>query len=621
MGVALGSGVAASAAAAQPSLADLSLEELANLEVTSVSRRAERLSNAAASVFVITEEDIRRSGATSLPEVLRLAPNLQVARIDARQYAITARGFNGTAASNKLLVLMDGRVLYTPLFSGVFWDAQDTFLQDIERIEVISGPGGTLWGTNAVNGVINVITRRASDTIGTIAIAGAGNSERGVAARHGTRLAGDGAFRVYGKYFDRDNTVRGSGDAASDEWHNGQAGFRADWGTAASGTTLQVDAYRARIDQAAPGDVDVSGGNLLARWHRETAQGGRWQFQAYLDNTERDIPGTFAERLDTLDVELQHGFELATAHFLTWGLGNRRSRDHVTNSAVLAFLPADRSLRWTSLFAQDEIKLRERLHLTVGARLERNPFTGEEFLPSVRLAWKPRLANLAWAAVSRAVRAPSRIDREFFAPGQPPFTTIAGGADFRSEVSDVFEVGYRDQPSLRISYSATLFYSRHDHLRTLQAGPGGAFVIGNEMEGSTTGIEAWGSFQATPGWRLSAGATVLDQDLRLKSASADPSSIAVAGNDPDYQLSLRSIHDLGSRRQLDVRLRHVAALPDPEVPHYTALDLRYAWQLGRALELSVTGSNLLDKRHAEFGAPASRSEIERSIFLAVKWSR
>src|SRR5881392_810469 len=286
-------------------LSTLSLEELSNIEITSVSKRAERLSDAPTSVFVITGDDIRRSGATSLPEALRLAPNLEVARVDSRQYAISARGFNNTIA-NKLLVLIDGRTVYTPLFSGVFWDAQDTLLEDVDRIEVISGPGTTLWGANAVNGVINVITRRAAETQGALLVAGAGNLERGAAARQGGKLGADGAFRVYGKISDRDQTSRADGTSAHDSWDSGQVGFRADWGTAAGAFTLQGDAYRGTIDQAAAGDIRISGGNLLGRWARQLSGGDRVQAQAYFDNTGREIPGTFEERLNIFDVEFQH---------------------------------------------------------------------------------------------------------------------------------------------------------------------------------------------------------------------------------------------------------------------------------------------------------------------------
>jgi iron complex outermembrane receptor protein len=611
---------AAPSAARAEDLADLSLEELANLEVTSVSRRAERLADAPASLFVITGEDIRRSGATSLPEALRLAPNLEVARIDARQYAISARGFNN-AVGNKLLVLIDGRTIYTPLFSGVFWDAQDTLLEDIERIEVISGPGGTQWGANAVNGVINVITRRATGTVGTVAEAGFGNLERGLAARQGFALDGGGAVRVYGKFFEGRHGVRANGAAVPDEWHNGQAGFRGDWGTAASQFTLQGDAYRGSDQQGTTGvDARFSGGNVLARWNRQLAATERLQLQAYLDNTTRDVPGSFGERLDTLDLDLQHGFQAMPGHALTWGGGHRRSYDHVTNSAMLAFLPASKTLKWTNAFLQDEITLQERLRLTLGAKIESNPYTGWEFLPSLRLAWKPEPSQLVWGALSRAVRAPSRLDRELFVPGQPPFI-LAGGPDFRSEIAKVFELGYRAQPSARVSYSVTGFYAIYDHLRTVEPGGAGPLVLGNKMEGKTRGLEGWGTYQVSSAWRLSAGALFLAEDLRLKPGSGDTTGVAAAGNDPKHQFTLRSSLDLTGEQQLDIMARHVGELPNPRVAAYTAIDARYAWRLRRDFEVSATLQNMFDRRHAEFGAAASRLEIERGLFLRLKWSR
>jgi iron complex outermembrane recepter protein len=615
----MAAGLFLSAALAQqarsPDLADLSLEELANLEITSVSRRAERLADAPASVFVITGEDIRRSGATSLPEALRLAPNLEVARVDARQYAISARGFNNTIA-NKLLVLIDGRTVYTPLFSGVFWDAQDVFLEDVDRIEVISGPGATLWGANAVNGVINVITRRAADTHGVVAFAGTGKHESGVGARYGTALAGDGAFRVYGKAFNRDNTILANGDSAPDGWENSQAGFRADWGSAASGFTFQGDAYHGTIDQEVSGDVRISGANLLARWSRQFSAGDRLQVQAYLDHTDREIPGTFAQHLNTLDVEFQHSLQPRTGHLLIWGGGHRRSREHVGNSAAIAFVPADRSLEWTNLFVQDEIELRSDLRLTLGGKVENNSYTGNDFLPSARIAWKPDKDRTIWGAASRAVRAPTRLDRELFA--QTPLR-LDGGPDFRSEVSKVLELGYRAQPFPRLSYSVSVFRSAHDHLRSLEPIGGGVFVFGNEMEGNTTGIEAWGSLQAQARWRLGAGAVFLDQDLRFKPGSGD-TNVAAAGNDPAYQWMLRSSLDVTANQDFDVIVRHVGRLPSPVVPAYTAVDARYAWRLQRTLEFSVTGRNLFDRRHPEFGAPATRSEIERGLFFRIQWS-
>jgi iron complex outermembrane receptor protein len=600
----------AASAQAQPAsragLADLSLEELANLKVTSVSRRAEPLSAAPASIFVITSDDIRRSGATSLPEALRLAPSLHVARVDARQYAISARGFNSTVA-NKLLVLIDGRAVYTPLFSGVFWDAQDTLLEDIERIEVISGPAGTLWGANAVNGVINVITKQATDTRGTLAYAGGGNEESGLGTRHGLRLDNGGGLRVYGKGFGRDSTVRASGADVPDQWQSGQAGFRADWGAGTDSYTLQGDAYQGKADQAAPGDIRISGGNLLARWQRQLAGGDRVQVQAYFDNTHRDLPGTLAERLDTYDIEFQHALAVGRDHLLAWGGGHRMARDRVTNMGV-QFLPATRDLNWTNVFVQDEYRWSDALRFTAGVKAEHNPYTGTELLPSARLAWRLDESRLLWAAASRAVRAPSRIDREFFIPG------LAGGPDFRSEISKVFEIGYRSQASTRASYSITAFHSLHEHLRSIEG-----TVLGNRMEGESTGLEAWGKLQITPRWRLSAGGTLLDQDLRLEPGSSDTRGVSAAGNDPKRQFSLRSSHELGAGRELDLLVRYVSALPDPAVPSYTAFDARYAWRPRAGLELSVSVQNLFDERHPEFGSAGSRAEIERGVFVKATW--
>jgi iron complex outermembrane receptor protein len=611
-------------------LADLSLEQLANIEVTSVSRRAERLADAPASIYVITSEDIRRAGVTSLPEALRLAPNLQVARSSASGYAITARGFNSTTA-NKLLVLVDGRSVYTPLFSGVFWDTPDVMLEDVERIEVISGPGATLWGANAVNGVINVITRSARASQGALLGAGGGNRESGGAVRYGGKIGTDGHYRVYGKFFDRDNTERANGTEVRDGWQKGQVGFRADWGGASRGFTLQGDAYTGKLDQAQPGRTSIDGMNLLGRWNQRLAGGSDIRLQAYLDHTERDVPGTFGEVLDILDVEFQHGIQLAASNRVLWGGGYRYARDRVQNSAVLAFLPADKNLDWANVFVQDEIKLSATVELTAGLKLERNDYTGWETLPSVRLAWKPSADQLLWTALSRAVRAPSRLDRELFAPGNPPFTLL-GGPNFRSEISNVFELGYRAQPASAISYSVTVFYHDHDHLRSLEPAPGGTCVsltaagstcvLGNLIEGTTKGVETWGSYQVTRKWRLTGGAVYLDQDLERKPGSLDPTGPSGLGNDPSYQWQLRSAMNLTDRHEFDIIVRGVGALPSPAVPSYTAVDARLGWRATRDIELSLTLQNLFDDKHPEFGSatgPTVRSEYERGVFLKLLW--
>lgn len=606
---------------APENLADLSLEELGEIRVTSVSKRPERLLDAPGSIYVITGDDIRRSSATTLPEALRLAPNLEVARVSASQYAISARGFNN--AGNKLLVLIDGRIVYTPLYSGVLWYEQDVVLEDVDRIEVISGPGGTLWGSNAVNGVINVITRAAQDTRGGLVSAVGGDLGRGGAVRYGGSLDSGGSYRVYAKGFDIANSARANGTEAHDRWERALAGFRADWGASPEqGFTLQGDAYQGRLDLTVPDDQKISGANLLARWTHQFPGGDHIRLQGYLDQRELEIPGaaavgTLIERLNIADIELQHRIQRIQGHALTWGGGYRTARDHVNNVTTLAFLPARRDLDWSSLFLQDEIALRDDLNFTAGVKGEHNPYTGSEFLPSLRLAWKPAPQRLVWGALSRAVRTPSRVDRDLYSPAAPPFV-FAGGPGFRSETSDVAELGYRAQPRPGLSYSLTAFHHIYDHLRSIEAA-GGQRTVGNEMEGESTGIEAWASWQATGIWRLSAGGTMLHQELRLKPGSTDSTGVSAAGNDPDYQWNLRSSLDLPRRMEFDVDIRHVAELPNPVVPAYTAVDLRLGWQAGKTVELSILVVNLFDPRHPEFGAPATRNELERGAYARVIW--
>ncbi len=615
------------AAAAAPDLADLSLEELVNIEITSVSKRAERLTDAAASVFVITGDDIRRSGARSLPDALRLAPNLQVARASASAYAISARGFNSNAR-NKLLVLIDGRSVYSPLFSGVFWDVQDVMLEDVERIEVISGPGGTLWGTNAVNGVINVITRSAKNTQGGVLAIGAGNRDSGGSVRYGGKLGDNGHVRVYGKYFDIDPTKTADGNPRDDAWHKGQIGFRADWDDGRDQFSVQGNAYRGAEGQPAPGTIStgvpftlgtirVSGANLTARWDHRLQSGANLMLQAYYDRTERIVPPTFSETLDIVDLQFQHTVQPMGMHSLAWGAGYRYSQDRVTNSPYVAFLPARENQAWSNVFVQDEISLSTRLRLTLGARLERNDYTGTEFLPSARLAWKPAPDHLLWAAASRAVRAPSRLDHDTFVPGVPPYL-LAGGPDVRSEIANVYEIGYRGQPTPRLSYSVTAFHAAYDHLRSQEIDASGTFLFyGNEMEGTAHGVEMWSTFQAARTWRLSAGLTLLDMDLRRKPGSTDPFGPSALGNDPAYQWNLRSSWDLTPKHELDILARRIGALPNPHTPAYTAVDARLGWRIHRNAELSLALQNLFDGGHTEYAQSTIRGEFGRSAFLQL----
>jgi iron complex outermembrane receptor protein len=607
---------AALPAAAQPTtaasrLADLSLEQLGNIVVLSVSRREESLAEAPASIYVITSEEIRRAGVTSIPEALRLAPNLIVARADANQYAISARGFNNVLA-NKLLVMIDGRTVYTPLFSGVFWEAQDVMLEDVERIEVVSGPGATLWGANAVNGVINIITRAAAETQGFLFSGGGGNTEAGAALRYGGALPNGGHWRAYAKYFDRDHTTVEGGGAIRDSSRRGQVGFRADWAGPVDTFTVQGDAYRGEIDQPLS-ERKIDGANLVGRWTRKFADGSSARVQAYWDHTHREHPRQFEERLDTLDVEAQYGFA-AGAHEILVGGGFRYARDRVVNTASQAFLPPDRTLRWANVFAQDRIELAPTLDLTLGAKIERNDYTGAEFLPSARLAWQPSAVHMLWAAASRAVRAPSRIDRDIYVPGAAPFVLV-GNDTFGSEIANVYEIGYRAQPAPSISYNVTLFYNDYSRLRSLHPTPAG-LVFANAAEGHTTGVEAWGVWRVLPAWRLSAGVTALRERLAIESGSAD-TGVNQLGNDPAVQWQVRSTLDLARDQEINVAVRHVGALPDPRVPGYTALDASWAWRPRRGLEVSVVGQNLADPRHVEWG---NRGEVPRSVFVNLRWS-
>src|SRR5438477_9112458 len=495
-------------------LKKLSIEQLMNLQVTSVSKRPERLSQTASAIQVITQQDIRRSGASSLAEALRLATNLQVAQVDSRQWAISARGFNSTAA-NKLLVLIDGRTVYTPLFSGVFWDVQEVPLQDIDRIEVISGPGATLWGANAVNGVINVITKDAKDTQGFLLSGGGGTEQHGFGTvRYGAALGSHVRARIYGRGFDRDATALPSGQDAADDWHLGQGGFRMDWeASSASRVTLQGDLYDGRIAQDSGGDIAVSGGNVIAKWSHTLSERSSLAAHLYCDRTHRDIPGVFGEDLDTYDVDLQHSARLGARHAVVWGLGYRLINDRVVNSSSVAFLPSHVARQWFTGFVQDEIALvPNRLQVALGTKIEHNDYTGFEIQPSGRLNWTLGPSATLWTAVSRAVRTPSRIDRELFVPAQPPYF-LAGGPDFHSEEELAYEVGYRHQAGA-LSLSLATFYSRYHGLRSLEQDSAPAptpLVIANGQDGESFGAELAATYRFSDRWRLRGGYT----DLRV----------------------------------------------------------------------------------------------------------
>jgi len=605
-------------------LKEKSLKELMEVIVTSVSKKAEKLSEAASDITVITQEDIRRSGAASLPEALRLAPNLEVAQVDSHEWAISARGFNSTTA-NKLLVLIDGRSVYTPLFSGVFWDVQDTLLEDVDRIEVISGPGATVWGANAVNGVINILTKSARDTQGFLLYGGGGTYERAFGGvRYGGQLGTNAYYRVYAKYFNRDETPLANGTDGHDAWQMGQTGFRVDWYPGeANQLTFQGDGYDGAIDQLANGDIRVAGGNLLGRWSHTFSEESELKVQLYYDRTHRRVPQSYAEDLSTFDLDLQHRFPLGERQDIVWGFDYRLSDDLVANTPDFAFLPAHRSFQLFSGFVQDEITLvRDRLRLTLGSKFEHNDFSGFEFQPSGRLSWTLTSRQTLWAAISRAVRTPSRIDQDFFVPATPPFA-LAGGPNFVSEELLAYELGYRVRPIDPLSFSLAAFYNDYDNLRTLEPGP--PFTIGNGLEGKTYGAELTGSYQMTSWWRWQAGYTYLHEHFRLKPVSMDFNQGRGEGSDPENQFSVRSAVDLPGDVTLDAALRYVGMLENiangvrGSVPSYVELDARLSWMPVKNLELSIVGQNLLHRQHPEFGFPTSRHEIQRGAFAKVTW--
>lgn len=607
-------------------LADLSLEELAMLPVTSVSKTAKPVSSAPASVFVMTERAIRRSGATILPEALRIAPNLQVARVDAANYAISARGFNGPL-SNKLLAMIDGRTIYTPLFSGVFWDAQDVMLEDLDRIEVVSGPGGTMWGANAVNGVINVVSRSAAETQGALVSIGGSSIEQHSAVRYGSGLGEQGYYRVYAKHGQHDNSKTADGITVPSGWERSQAGFRADWGSSAANFTLQGDTYRGRVRNVNPKDFELSGANILGRAAWALSSRSKVTVQAYYDHTQRLQPEEFAQNLNAFDLELQHEWIASDKHKIVWGGGYRHLTDDVDNDLAFAFLPEELTMQWRNIFLQDEITLSDDFKLILGSKWEDNPFTRWETMPSAQLAWEPDFTKLVWASIARAVRAPSRIDRDVRSPGNPPVVGgiplyfLSGGPDFVAEVADVFEMGYRSQPIAQVSWSVTGFYSEYDKLRTLEPAENGfGHVFRNEAEATAYGVELWGGWQATPKWRLNGGMVVQEIDKTRKPGSADISDdTGLATDDPQFYGYFSSSYDASEKILIDSTLRHVDELTETEVPAYTAVDLRVAWTVAPGLELSLVGQNLLDSAHPEFGSAPGRSEHERAFYGKLVW--
>lgn len=607
-------------------LAALSIEDLSHLRITSVSKQEQSISTAPASIFVITQKDIRRSGAFSLAEVLRLAPNLQVSRTNSSQYAISARGFNDTLG-NKLLVLIDGRTIYTAFHSGVYWDAQDVVLEDIDRIEVISGPGATLWGANAVNGVINIMTKSAKQTHGLLVAADAGNQRGSISTRYGDTLD-NGHYRVYAKKSFIDPSHMASGATTSDAFSKNQVGFHNDWNNQGDNFTVQGDAYDGESEQ--PNNnrkIAISGLNILGRWTHELNNNGKLQLQSYYDLTKRNN-FDFDDNMEIADFELQHILPKYQHHNIQWGFGLRFAKDYATNSGAIVIAPPKQKLHWANIFVQDEINLQKNLALTIGSKWENNDYTGTELLPSVRLAWQIAPEQLLWSSISHAVRAPARLDRDFYLqfplPNGQVFTLINGGPNFESETVNAFELGYRAQYNTSLSYSLTAFYSQYDKLRGGKQTPQG-FEVSNAIKGSSHGVEGWANYQVIPEWLLSAGFLHSSQKLAMRDGyTYDANGINSLGNDPNTW-QLRSLFNITPISEFDVTVRHVNAVPTNDLPAYTAVDCRIGAQISSNIDLSLIGQNLFDPSHAEFGEKVAmvskipRNEYPRSVLLKLVW--
>jgi iron complex outermembrane receptor protein len=612
----------------QPSLSDLgqlSIEELANLPVTSVAKRAEPIGQAPAAAYVITHEDIERSGARSVPEMLRLAPNLQVAQTGASGYIITARGFSGNPAfqafTNQLLVLIDGRNVYTPIFSGVYWDMQDVLPADVERIEVISGPGATLWGANAVNGVINIITRTAADTQGGRVDLGAGNLETFWSARYGGKIGDAVAWRAYVKTFWAKDTLAAPRQGNNDHWSRPQAGFRVDWTPSpADMLTVQGDAYRGSA--ALDGSVDqiISGANITSRWNRTMGAWGAVQLQAYYDRTERGAVSTSGRSwLETVDVDFQHSFQLGARNSVVWGAGGRVNRYEIDPGNGLTFDPPHRDLKLGNLFAQDSLSLTKKAQLIVGLKLEDDAYSGVAVLPNLRLSYAFTPDAMIWAAASKAVRSPTPFDRDVVETiGGSVF--LKGNNQFDPVELTAFELGVRARPITNLSVSLSAYYNIYDKLRSIEITPKTFTPLywGNGMQGDTYGLEAWGDYQLTSWWRLSAGLNLMAERLKFKSGASGIVGVTQAGDDPAAEGHLKSSMNLGPRVTLDADLRAVSQLPDPKTPGYAELNARLAWSLTDRLQLALSGMNLLHEHHREFPAPAAL--IPRSAYLSLSWA-
>jgi iron complex outermembrane receptor protein len=647
-------------AAEQPEEAQLppglpSLEEFAEQpflvpaleqEVEIVGRQQSTVGRSPAAVFVVTQEMIRRSGATSFPELLRLVPGLQVARIDSNKWAISARGFNNRFA-NKLLVLIDGRSVYTPLFSGVYWEAQDLVLQDIARIEVIRGPGATAWGANAVNGVINVITKHSRDTQGALAAKGGGDQDKLInAARYGGAIGQNAFYRVYAKHFERARSFSLSG--SHDDWRMARWGARVDWnpdGCDCNTITLQTEQFIGRFGNSLTNviptdpfsefvidDIDHKGGHVLGRWTRQIDEDSSTALQAYFDRTNRDDLQV-DQMTDIIDVDFQQQSRWGCWQAITWGLRYRNVSDEIGTNNAFTFQvdPVRRTTDLISAWIQDEVTLQDDLFLTVGSKFEHNDFTGFEMQPSVRLLRVLDERRVLWGSVSRAVRTPSRTEddvrfRSFVSNPPATFNLLSGNPGIAAEDLVAFELGYRAQPTAGFSWDCALFYNDYEDVVTFQqVGPPAGVpldipsIFANIADAETYGVELSCQWSISDCWRLNGWYSF----LQIQAHNSVNDGLE-EGRSPHNQAFLMSSWDIACDYEFDIMARYVDNLPNVNVPSYISLDARLGWQPSCDWEFSIVGQNLLESHHVEFTptlVQTTPTEVKRGVYAQAVWRR
>ncbi len=635
-------------------LAQANIEDLMNLTVTSVSKRQQTLAHTAAAVFVVQAEDIRRSGALNLPDVLRMVPGVDVEQINASSWAISIRGFDARY-SNKVLVLIDGRTVYSPSFSGVYWEHLDMPLEDIERIEVIRGPGATVWGANAVNGVISIITKSSKHTQGGSLTAGGGSQTNGLGLlQYGGSVGQQETYRAFAEGFSVGDAAQADGSPADDRWQRWHTGFRSDWDpTPHDSLMVEGDLSLNKSNQTqwkgwvqTPYDVyynqpaQDTGGNLLARWDHRSAGGAETSLQTYYDTYRRTDYGV-PEVQRIFDLDFQDHLAAGGRNDIVWGVGFRSSMSGLSPGDWVALRPPWKTDRLFSAFLQDEIRLSNSLWLTAGCKIEHNAYTGFEPEPSLRLAWAPPGGSYTvWAAASRAMRQPSRVDTAIWAnletvpiaPGMVESIQMSGNPNIKPEELRDYELGYRREFSPSLSLDADVFFSIYHHLESVEPLPI-AFVPGYPVQvivplqygSGSHGVDSGGevslNWNASPRWRIRPGYAYLNSNIRLDPAAQQTGTTDVAGDFPRNMLKFRSVMDLSAKVQFDQSLYYSARVPGSAIPGHARLDLRLSRKLGESAELSVVGQNLLRPRTWEFGNSwgVLGTQVERSVYGQLRW--